>query len=333
MSDRDWEAFALLAINRHRVAPIAQQGLLRLRGAHPPAAVRDVMEKAVEANAIQVLHQIAALRAIRQAFDQANLPFTVLKGWPLAEQLFNNSNARQARDIDLIVDRTSLPEAANLMNTLGYQPPEDHPEHHQMIGSDALIDEINNLGFFHPESGLSVELHWRSNQFKGWPELFEGGAGSVRLDTAIGPINVPSEQHNLIYLSIHGSMHRWSRLKWLCDIAALAERRGRDQLQDDISAARRAKAGRALELALHLANRILGSPCPGTRYSQQSWLPAQCLGEIARDEAVPGDISHRLKFYAMMLRLAESPSQVAGIVRYRLWGKTRLGLQAHRLAA
>lgn len=330
MTVRDWQAFLFLAVERHRVAPLVQ---LKLADLEPPEFVLEHLDEAVHTNALQVLLQVAALRSVRNAFSERKLAFAVLKGWPLAEQLFDNNSARQARDIDLLIAPSLIQPAAEALIELGFVPDQQHPEQFRMLGSPALMDEFNNLSFTNSDTNLTIELHWRCHQFTGWPKLFDDGQNLEKLETSIGALTVPSEQTNLIYLAIHGSMHRWARLKWLCDIAELARRRGSVQLEHDVATAKESGASRPLELGLYLAGLILGSPCPTTRFTQNSWLPRQCLGEIARPEAIPGSIAHRLKFYAMMMSLAEGPAQTLGVFRYRVWGKNRLAVADLRRAA
>lgn len=327
MTQRDWNSFTDLVADRHRVAPLIDS---RLKHLDPPKGVADVIADHAHRNAMQVLHQVATLRTINQQFGAKGIDFAVLKGWPLSEDLFGNNSARQTKDIDLLVTPDMTTPAAEALVSAGFEPDTDHPERFRMLGSPALQHEFNNISLHAPSTGLCVELHWRCHQFSGWPELFANGSNLTSQQTAIGTLNVPDPRNNLIYLAIHGSMHRWSRLKWLCDIAALATRRGAGLLAQDLVFARSIGAGKPLELALMLAGGLLGSPCPETRLRPQSWLIRQCLNEICRSDAVPSGVAHRLKFYAMMLALSDDLAQRAGVLRYRLWGKHRLALAAMR---
>lgn len=327
MTQRDWSAFTDLAVDRHRVAPLVQPHLAPL---DPPQAVIETLAACVKQNAMQVLHQVAALRAINERFADSGLEFAVLKGWPLSEDLFGSNNSRQTKDIDLLVKPDITNPAAEALISQGFEPSAVHPERFRLLGSPALQDEFNNISFHAPSSGLCIELHWRCHQFSGWPELFANGNNLTAQQTAIGTLTVPEPRNNLIYLASHGSMHRWSRLKWLCDIAKLAKRRGTALLVEDLEFAHAIGAAKPLELALILARELLGSPCPETRLRQQSWLIRQCLAEICRAEAVPSGLAHRLKFYAMMLALSDDLAQRTGVLRYRLWGKHRLALAAMR---
>ena len=321
MTINDWKQFLFLAVERHRIAPLVAGKLAHI---DPPAEIRELITSAGKTNAMQVLQQMVSLQKIQASFAASGIRFGVLKGWPLAENLFENSSARMARDIDIIVEPDLLTAAARLLESLGYQAEPAHPEHHRMIDTAALTEEFNNLSFVHPDNAQLLELHWRCHQFKGWPELFGNWRNLVEVETSIGKLTTPTEQANLVYLSIHGSLHRWSRLKWLLDIAMLARRRGEAQLQTDLTFASEMNAAAPLELGLYLSANLFGTPCPETRFNSNSWLPKRCLEEISRPEAVPTGFTHRLKFYAMMLCMAEGLSQRLGIVRYRLWGKNRL---------
>ena len=242
---------------------------------------------------------------------------------------------RQARDIDLILAADAMVDAADVLKGLGFAPAPDRLRRFRMIGTPALQAEKNNLCFESDDSDDSeqlVELHWRCHQFAGWPEPFENGSNTRLQHTAAGALRVPDEQCNLIYLAIHGSLHRWSRLKWLCDIAALANRRGAEQLEKDMAFAESLGAGRPLELALFLGNVLFGSPAPETRYMQKPWLAERCLEEIARPEAVVKSLAERARFYSMCMTLAAGTRQRLGVLRYRLWGKPRLALAGLRQA-
>lgn len=330
MSDRDWDAFLRLALERHKTAPLISAAIATLS---PPGYITEACASATEANAIRVLHQISDTRTILIALQHEGVEALVLKGWPLSEDLFGSTGLRQARDIDLMVAPEDLPVAAEALLGAGFEASRDHPEHFRLLGSAELKRERNNLTFTNPVHGSVVELHWRCHQFIDWPELFASGQNWRTQTTSAGPVSTPTEQANLIYLSLHGSLHRWSRLKWLCDIAALAWRRGEDQLTRDLELAASVDAYKPLALGLTLAARLFGSPCPNDLLRRTTWLERKCLEEITRPEAVPESLAHRMKFYAMTLALANDMPQRLAVLRYRFWGKRRLARADRREAA
>lgn len=322
ITESDWHAFSDLAVERHKVAPaIVGQTPLPL-----PDETDAAIRAAAEANALQTLQQMSVTIRICRVLEDAGIAATVLKGWPLSERLFHSPSARQSRDIDLIVPREQMRDSVRILSAEGCIPDQEHLERHRILGTGALFDEINNLSFRDEGTRQLVELHWRCNQFSGWPELFNDGEGTEWQETSAGPLRVPAEQSNLIYLALHGSLHRWTRLKWLCDIAAIARQRGVSKLEADLRHAEQVGAGRALALALRLAHEVLHAPCPESARSRNPWLTARCLEEIARPNAAPTGLAHRLKFYAMTLALATDLRQRIGVLRYRLWGQNRIAL-------
>ena len=329
LGEHDWRDFLHLALERHKVSALVAD---RLSVRDVPGDVRKGLSEAARMNAMAVLKQMACTGTISKAFSAAGLDVTVLKGWPLSEDLFGTPGMRHSRDIDLIVSAESVVHAAEHLQNLGFSPVPDGMQRFRMIGTPALQAEMNNLSFHSDDGEHLVELHWRCHQFAGWPELFNNGSNTRLQQTAAGELRVPNEQSNLIYLAVHGSLHRWSRLKWLCDIAALANRRGVSQLEDDVAYASDLGAARPLELALFLSNGLFGSPSPETRYRSRPWLAERCLEEIARPEAVVKSLAERARFYSMCMALAAGTRQRLGVLRYRLWGKHRLALADFRQA-
>ena len=87
LTHQNWREFLRLAHDRHKVVPLVAD---RLAGHDLPAEVREYLADAVQANAMAVLKQIANTGAISKAFNAAGIDVTILKGWPLAEDLFGN---------------------------------------------------------------------------------------------------------------------------------------------------------------------------------------------------------------------------------------------------
>jgi hypothetical protein len=188
--------------------------------------------------------------------------------------------------------------------------------------------ECKDVGYVHPDTGMVVELHWRTNTFRGWPELPELGEMPVPLPGAAG-ILVLGPLGQLVYLSRHGQQHLFGRLKWLLDIARLAEIRGLAQLTEDLARAEAAGAGRPVRLALHLAHRVFGAVVPAGAHDlprrEARWVE-EILADIADPRATPGRIKARLGFYRWHLRMAENWAQVMGVLRFATWRRLRLGV-------
>jgi hypothetical protein len=76
---------------------------------------------------------------------------------------------------------------------------------------------MKHLDFFHVERKVTVELHWRVEEAQS-PRLEELWWNSWPHRS---PKVTPAE---FLYLCLHGAKHRWARVSWLGDIAAIIDR-------------------------------------------------------------------------------------------------------------
>lgn len=321
------EALASLAIERHRVAPLVAA---RLGDGAP-----DALRAEARANGAAALQQIAATARIITACRQDGVDPVVLKGWPLAARLFGAPGQRHARDLDLLVRPGEMAATARVLGALGFVPAPVYRLRGRLIGSAALRDECYDLEFHHAEAELSVELHWRTAHFPGWPEVLDDPAMITTQETPIGPLKVPAPGADLIYLAGHGAMHVWARLKWLVDIAWAAEARGPEALEADLDRARALAAWTTTALALRLAHRVFASPVPPSLETPPPGLArheARCLAIIADPAAAPGGLRYRMHSNLAALRLAETAGQRTGVLRYAFWRRLRLGVAGLGLA-
>ena len=325
LSPGQWQGLADLAIDRHRVAPVLAPHLAAL--AAPPDVRSRILAEA-QANAAQVLGHMAVTREILTRCQARGIAPALLKGWPLAQDLYGAPGNRHARDLDILVAPGDVPGAAEVLAGLGFHPAPVYRLRGRLIGSRALTEECYDLEFHHSD-GVAVELHWRTNHLRGWPDLLACPGMMHEMESEIGPLRVPTDRGNLIYLSGHGGMHVWVRLKWLVDIARLAGRRGAAALAEDLAQARALNVARPVALALRLSAQIFGTPLPeGTR--AQPRLERHLLRVIADPAAAPGGLRYKMLTHLAPVRMAETAGQAAGILRYATWRRLRLGAAALR---
>lgn len=319
-----WAELANLAIERHRVAPVIAH---RLRGAGPPKAVAEKVQAEARQNAMATLRQIEELRQMLSAFRAAGVDPVILKGIPLAERLYGAAGNRHARDIDLLVSPADLGGAAQVLRDLGYEPAPVYRLRGRLVDTAALREECYDLEFLHRTTGSSVELHWRTNRFCGWPDIAGDPALTRVTGTSVGEIRVPTDAADLIFLSNHGGMHAWARLKWLADIARLAERMGTSGLEEGMELAEKMRATRPVSLALRVSHRLLGSPLPDrvARSDDLQTVEKSVLRSIADPRATPGTLRYRLNKNLAPLRLSDGAGQLGGFLRYAFWRRIRLG--------
>ncbi|MFK7945347.1 MAG: nucleotidyltransferase family protein [Paracoccaceae bacterium] len=325
MTDADWHSLVHLACTRHRVAPVIALHLDDL-GA-PPGTIEEVRQE-TRACALETLRQGAALKELLSQLSDAAVDAVILKGLPLGERLYGAAGNRHARDIDILIPPAQIQPAAAILDRLGYTPAPVYRLRGKLVGSNALAQECYDLEYVGGRGHLSVELHWRTSHYAGWPDFTEEADMTRAQDTSFGPVRVPSDPANLIYLAGHGSMHAWARLKWLADIGRLARIRGAEALAEDMALAGRLGGQVPLALALRLAHRVMGSPLPKgleRPTPQIAKLEKQMLRVVAAPEIAPGTWRYRWSANVVSLQLAEGPAQVVGVLRYAIWRRLRLG--------
>lgn len=336
LSDSEWDDFASLTIDRHRVAPAIRKAMDE-HAVAAPNSVRGRIDAAARADGFAALSQKAESRRLLAALAERGISPMLLKGWPLAEELFGSAAARHSKDIDLYIDPREIAECIRTLDAMGYVIEEEHRARARLIGRPALVAEYNDISLWNAKAECQVEIHWRSNHFRGWADLRDAGAvdRAWPLDATGLAVRIPSPAANLAYLALHGQQHVWSRLKWLYDIASLMRARADEDLSRDLETARQIGAGRASITAVHLAHRVFGAPLP-VAWPRPDWIGRWMLRyflrAIAADNAAPGTPRARFGFYWAGLVMAEGLAQRLGVLRYAFWRGPRtwsLGLSRY----
>lgn len=336
LDDDGWNAFCRLTIDRHRVAPAVLDGARRA-GVALPERVACVLQAEARKDAAAALGQKAESFRLVSALQRTGCRPAILKGWPLAEELYGSAGARHSKDIDLYIGPDEIDRAIEGLIELGYSVDPVHARRMPLAGRSAFRAEYNDIAFIHPGAGTQVELHWRNYHFRGWPELRDIPDAFVECSLDRTGVGVPvlSPAANLIYLSMHGQRHLWLRLKWLLDIAKLVEARGADGLRRDLEVAREVGAARTVVLTVRLAHLVFGSPLP------EGWPRPGRAGRralarfcrlIASETAEPGALEAKLQNYRTAFGLAETLPQRIGVLRYLLWRRFRFGVLRGRTA-
>ena len=332
LDEWEWEAFARLVIDRHRVAPAALAALER-SGTPVPAAVLERIRVEARSNAFAALAQKAETRRVFLALAERDCRPILLKGWPLAEELTGSAAGRHSKDIDLYIDAEERSACYEVLHDLGYRVAAHHRGRLPLLGEAALVSECNDLELRHKDGG-QVEIHWRSNHFRGWPDLRRicRDGRTWPLDETGLRVRVPRAAANVIYLSLHGQQHAWLRLKWLYDIALYMRRDDHAAFKDALESARAAGAERAVVTAVHLAHRVFGDPLPAgwpELGSFASRTVTRLMDGIAADRP-PGSPRARFDFYWIALLMAEGAAQRIGVLRYAFWRGPHLFLASCR---
>ncbi|MBT8115694.1 MAG: nucleotidyltransferase family protein [Arenicella sp.] len=148
----DWPGL-LEQIELNALAPLLAEHIRELNLAIP-------LEALVSLKGLQMRHRGAAdaryraMQELSAAFAEHELPLVALKGLALAPMIYPSVALRPMRDIDLLVPRSRLAEAGELLVQLGFDLPESQPSRfmrstHQLPNAEKQVD-----GFT-----VSVEIH------------------------------------------------------------------------------------------------------------------------------------------------------------------------------
>ncbi|MBW1988183.1 MAG: nucleotidyltransferase family protein [Deltaproteobacteria bacterium] len=231
-----------------------------------------------------------ALANLDRALEGTGLSVMVHKGASLAFSVYPDPGQRPMEDVDLLVREEQRPALAEVLEGLGYGAQPRAP--HLFFGPAARVDLHTHL--------LAVErVPARARLVPaGMAPVWEAAApleGFINLLT-------PCPEDGLLFLSLHGLKHSFSRLVWLLDLDLLLEQGGKALCR---SAARRAwEMGQPRPLALSgwLVQEVFGRDLsalleglPGLRPHEKAILGLRArgesmdrLGEVLLAGCIPG---------------------------------------------
>ena len=300
----DWEAFILL-VDHHRVIPMIYRNLNGLDGNEVPEQIRRRLQNRFERNTQRSLALTAELVRLVKQFERNSIPVVPLKGPVLASHVYSDVGMRYAGDLDLLVTHEHIGQAEHLIHQEGYQ--RTHPAFSLSPRQQKIFAwQRKDFVYYCDDRQISVELHWRWNMN---PYLFPLDIDYVwesRQTIAIvgTRIAIMPIQELLLYLCTHGSIHAWSRLFWLCDVAELLRMNQSLDWAQIMERADKLSVRRPLVQALVLSNLLLESP-----------LPDLFRDYLERDRAVQGLINMALRIMTTPTDLPNRPFTSIYILR------------------
>ena len=289
----DWNLFERI-VTRHRVVGLAYEGL-RTAGVQVPAlTVEDLGNRAAALVRAGLVSAAEAAR-LQSLFDKAALPVLFVKGPSLAMLAYGNLGLRESKDLDLFVPPESLASATALIESAGYRryepPPNILPSQMKL-----LLPFRRDFGYFHEESQLELELHWRllSNPHLMADTTIISSSRVVPLKGTAG-LRTLGEDDLFAYLCAHGAVHSWYQFKWLADVGALLASAPEGGAERLYRAAELRGAGAAAAQAILLCKRLLGTRVPGhlitllRKHAAMEWLETTAL-KAMNNELEPGKL-------------------------------------------
>lgn len=222
----DWSRFLKL-VARHRIAPLALDGLACVRGAVPEDVHRDLRTAALRDRA-SALQMVGVLATITARLSAGGIDAISIKGPTLALLAFGDASLRQSRDLDILISSQHVGRAlailrpdCRLIHPAGFDAPD-------LLRRWAQV--MKDVSLLHEPTGTIIELHWRLNDN---PHLLPVAVATSRRTVTFGSIAVETLAPDdlLLYLCVHGATHYWFRLKWLADVHALLANRGAEAIE------------------------------------------------------------------------------------------------------
>ncbi len=256
----NWNADAVLALARaHRVEGFVDDGLKRAGiGLAGPAA--EVLATRAARSRVQMLRNAGEEIRIAALFAAQGIQPLFIKGATLAMLAHGSLPLKTSWDIDMLVAPEHAGVARKLLADAGYRlnlPGIDDP-----VLIDTFIRRNKETIWVNDARCTYLELHSALIEVKGL--LRDVGTHSPRqaVPVAKGVVVATLATEQLFaYLCVHGTMHRWERLKWLTDVAALVHA-GRVDADALRVVSRSHGAGHAVATALELIRRLFGVQFP-----------------------------------------------------------------------
>jgi hypothetical protein len=258
------------------VYPAVARSLRRLGWPHVPETTRNELEAAERLNAARNALLVRALGRVLERFDREGIPVMPLKGVVLADSLYGDVGFRVCSDLDILVPRSAVPHAFELLQAEGYEQADRSRVNLSDI--DFLARSAMEFGFTPPASAFPylLELHWDiAWRWRGDAAMMDDLWEAARRRKFWGvEAWALSPEWELLYLAVHAARHRWQGLKWLVDIHEVCTRAKFDW-ETVADKAHRFGLDRVLTLSLSACQALFGTTLPPAHSGRPvpPWLP------------------------------------------------------------
>jgi len=149
------------------------------------------------------------LKATLVAFHRAEIPVITLKGPCLAERIYGDASCRTCYDLDLLVRRSDVPAAEQLLEDLGFSANGRADDYHRAWSRNRVNLELHR----NVENPHAFEFEVDAAWTRATPSDFHGV-----------PMELMAPPDELLYLCLHAVRHRFERICLHLDLS-LAFRR------------------------------------------------------------------------------------------------------------
>jgi len=252
--------YLIRSASKNRIIPILFSSLNFLGFPGIPQEIIDELRIDFNDNALKNLATTGELLRILSLFELHGISSISFKGPVLASCIYGDLSLRQFDDIDIIVPFSKIHEIAAILISEGYKE-EDHQT--SKAQQAAMLKYQHHHKFYNENNGVVLEIHWTLSPglYSLQREMTNIWERAERIVLQGREILGLSNEDTLLFLCEHGARHRWNRLGWICDVAAIL-RSGNLDWKYVKSHARERRSERTLFIGLFLAKRLLGASIP-----------------------------------------------------------------------
>ena len=212
----DWD-YILLEGAENSILPLLDRNLRAAGADLPPAALIARLQGAIRQNTIRCLILTAELAKILGLFASAKILAIPYKGPVVAAQAYGDVALREFEDLDIILRQRDLPQAHEILTSLGYGA--KFPWIHAESAKSSFVPGEYNYRDLSRQ--IMVELHTERTlrHFPQVPDIAELAKTLVPVNLAGQEVWTFTPEVTLLMLCIHGSKDFWERLSWIVDVS------------------------------------------------------------------------------------------------------------------
>lgn len=181
---------------------------------------REKLRRLAKINAFRAAILTEELARVLKLFAKGGIPAIPLKGPALAQALYGDPSLRTSVDLDILVPRSMVQRAFNLLRADGYKS-----EFGPGFFANLLLRHNIEYALRRCERGFDyiVELHWGvlwgGKAEKNIAERLWADPNPATVFDA--PAYALSIEWQILVLAAHAARHQWQGLKWLVDLHEL----------------------------------------------------------------------------------------------------------------
>ena len=216
----DWGLF-LQIVKKHRIYTLVFHNLAKIKSVDIDKRALSALQQMNQQKVLQSVKLTAELVSLARLMNDHGIRVLSLKGPLLARNIYGDVSFRFSKDLDILVSEQDIERTGQLLLANGYES--TGLEVNLSPKQKAHAIKTQHHFVYKKPGGIIVELHWRRYQFS--VSQFNRLWLKRREQVLSGQIiNVLSAEDEFIYLLIHGSIHGYARLRWLCDIAEIMKK-------------------------------------------------------------------------------------------------------------